>query len=408
MKIGIITFHSANNFGANLQVYSTIGYLKKYGIEPIVINWIPFDMEASSNQNMSLIQVEAHKKFIRNNLPCSEICRTDEDIIKVIENENIKGIIIGSDAVFRQRPFLWRIHLKKRGIILAKKPTIDWRFPNPFWGSFISLMKKQIPVIAMSVSSQNTQFRYIIGRFKIKMNSSLKQFELITVRDEWTRSMVKYLTNRAIIPSITPDPVFAYNQNIKDQISKKELTTKYSLPDNYILISFRSQNVVSMEWLHSFQLLAEKNNLKCVALTMPDGITFNHPFLTSIEPPLSPEEWYGLIKYSSGYIGENMHPVLVALHNGVPFYSFDSYGIVRYKFFVNDKSSKIYDILSIAGFLDNRINILGRSYKSPSPEEVIHQITNFDQRRCQIFSAQQQDRYNNMMKSILNLLVSQS
>jgi hypothetical protein len=408
MKIGIITFHAANNFGANLQAYSTAGYLKNIGMEPIVINWLPHDIEASSNLTMLSLQAEAHKKFIRNNLPCSEICRTDEDIVKVIENENIEGIIIGSDAVFRQRPFLTRIQLKKKGIIFKKKPTIDWRFPNPFWGSFISLMKKKIPVVVMSASSQNTQFRYILGSYRLKMKSSLKQFQLITVRDEWTRKMVNYLTNGDIIPSITPDPVFAYNQNIKYQISKKEICTKFNLPDNYLLISFRTENVVSNEWLHSFQLLAEEKDLKCVALTMPDGLTFQHPFSASVEPPLSPEEWYGLIKYSSGYIGENMHPVVVALHNGVPFYSFDSYGIVRFKFFVNNKSSKIYDILSAAGFLENRINILGRSYKSPSPESVFHKIINFDQGRCKTFSAHQLDKYNNMMKNVMSIFVSQS
>ena len=43
MKIGILTYHSVYNFGANLQVLSTVGYLKNNGFEPIVINWIPED-----------------------------------------------------------------------------------------------------------------------------------------------------------------------------------------------------------------------------------------------------------------------------------------------------------------------------------------------------------------------------
>lgn len=403
MKIGILTYHSVYNFGANLQVYSTVGYLKNNGFEPIVINWIPEDLEARYNRTIPLIQADAHKKFIKNYLPCSDICRTESDIVKVIENQNIRGIIIGSDAILQHKTLFSRIHLKKKGIIIDPKPETDVLFPNPFWGSFIPYLERNIPVVIMSASSQNTNFKYIRGNFKKGMNVFLNQFRAITVRDDWTRRMVIYLTNGIIIPSITPDPVFAYNQNIKDQYSKNEILKKFNLPENYLLLSLRSQNCVTKNWLDSFKLITEKNNLLCVVLPMPDGIKFDHPFSSVIELPLSPDEWYGLIRYSSGFIGENMHPLIVALHNEVPFYSFDSYGIIRYKFFVNEKSSKIYDILSRAGFLKNRISVLGKGYKCPSPEEVFCRITDFDFSKYHLFSINQQNSYNIMMKSITSL-----
>ena len=402
MKIGILTYHSVYNFGANLQVYSTVGYLKNHGFEPIVINWVPEDLEARYARTISPMQANSHKMFIKNFIPCTGICRTNEDIAQVIKNENIKGIIIGSDAVLQHIPLISRVRLTKRGIIY-EKPESDVLFPNPFWGSFIPFLKDKIPVVVMSASTMHSQFNYIRGGLKKQINSSLGQFKSITVRDEWTRSMVEYLTFGNIVPSITPDPVFAYNQNIEEQYSKEEILIKFRLPENYLLISFRRQNCVTKNWMNSFKLLAEKNNLQCVVLPMPGGIKFDHPYSSVIELPLSPEEWYGLIKYSSGFVGENMHPIVIALHNVIPFYSFDSYGIIKYKFFVNEKSSKIYDILYNAGFLNNRISVLGKGYKCPAPEEVFYRITNFDFSKCQLFSINQQTSYNMMMQNIISV-----
>ena len=403
MRIGILTYHYVFNFGANLQVYSTIEYLKNNGFDPIVINWIPEDLELRYKGNIPIVQADAHKKFIKDHIPCSEICRTDLDIAKLVEKSNIKRIIIGSDAVLQHKSFLSRVHLQRKGIIVDPVPGSDVLFPNPFWGSFIPSMKKKIPVSIMAASSMNTNYKYFRGNLKKKMNTSLSQFQSVTVRDDWTMKMVKYITNGKIIPSIMPDPVFAYNQNIKDQASKKDILNKFRLSDNYILLSFRNQRSVSKEWMQAFGLIAEKNNLQCVALTMPGGIKFDAPFPKSVESPLCPTDWYGLIKYSSGYIGENMHPIVVALHNSVPFFSFDSYGIVKYKYFVNEKSSKIYDLLSLSGFLKKRICRLGKGYRSPSPGSVFFQIKDFDFEKCKHFSINQLNKYNSMMESLLSL-----
>src|SRR5450759_3170891 len=101
MKIGILTYHSVYNFGANLQVLSTVGYLKNNGFEPIVINWMPVDLEARYNRTVPSIQAEAHKKFVRNYLPCTKLCRDEIDISNVIADQEIKGVLIGSDAVLQ-------------------------------------------------------------------------------------------------------------------------------------------------------------------------------------------------------------------------------------------------------------------------------------------------------------------
>ena len=404
MKIGILTYHSVYNFGANLQVLSTVEYLRNNGYEPVIINWIPLDLETSYDHNFPTIQAEAHKLFIQRYLPCTSICRDERGIAEVIEEYNIKGIIIGSDAVLQHHTTFSRIHFSRRGITLNAKPKSDVLFPNPFWGSFIPYLKEKIPVVIMSASSQNTDYKFINGSLRKKMEMFLKQFQSVTVRDDWTRKMIKHLSHGTIITNITPDPVFAYNQNVKEQYTKADIIKKFKLQEKYLLFSFYDTKVVSKDWLTSFKVLAEMNNLQCVALTMPNGMNFDPPFDSIIEVPLSPKEWYGLIKYSSGYIGEKMHPIVIALHNVVPFFSFDLYGIVNFKFIVNYKSSKIFDILSHAGLLKNRVSILRSSDKRPTPEYVFSQISNFDYEKCRLFSNNQLEKYNTMMKDISTIL----
>ena len=56
MKIGLLAYHAACNFGAFLQLLSTVEYIKKQGDEPMVINWIPKDF-SKDYEKRSLLKV---------------------------------------------------------------------------------------------------------------------------------------------------------------------------------------------------------------------------------------------------------------------------------------------------------------------------------------------------------------
>ena len=67
-----------------------------------------------------------------------------------------------------------------------------------------------------------------------------------------------------------------------------------------------------------------------------------------IEIPVSPIEWYLVIKNSKGYVGNNMHPIVSSIHNRVPFFVFDHY---TGKSIIGNKSylyqSKVYEVLAL-------------------------------------------------------------
>ena len=156
-----------------------------------------------------------------------------------------------------------------------------------------------------------------------------------------------------------------------------------------------------MQWLEEFQKMAKLNNIACVALPFPQGLLFNHNLDYEISSPLTPLDWYALIKYSKGYIGHNMHPIVVCLHNNIPFFSFDNYGLKRFRgLFLNEQTSKIYHILNEAKLLEYRISCLKKDFIRPSAEFVFNKIVNFT--GSENFSKLYYDRYIDMMDCITN------
>lgn len=404
-NIGILTYHCIPNFGAQLQVLSTVGYLRRYGYNPVVLNWFPKDLEEYYRNRVPNEQYECQYDFSQNQMPVSRLCRTQEELAVEISRLSLDGIIIGSDALFDYIPESWRYNISLRRF--KKMPifvTSNHRLPNPFWGSFNDFLKESIPFVGFSISSQNMPYRNLNKKEIRELKRLLLQFRYLTVRDRWTKDSVKYISGREV--SITPDPVFSFNDNLGDEITKQEICEKFKLPDNYILVSFLNP-LLSDDFVNNIiGLLESKTCSKCVSFPMPDIL---RRFKTEycIKQPLNPKDWYYLIKYSNGYIGERMHPIIVSLHNSVPFYCFDQYGakvviIPRIWSVFKPKSSKIYDILDRAGFLDNMCFF--SKIHNLTPERVVEKFLAFDRGKCERFSKQMLEEYNKGMDRMLTEL----
>ena len=405
MKIGILAYCSACNFGAQLQLLSTYMYLKNNGHFPIVINWIPADLEKKYAKNcppeqLSLFEAERNRLWKQ-----TECCHTAEEIATVIKKEGIDAIIVGSDAVLQHHPLLECVKFPTRSIVSRARPSSDTLFPNPFWGTFNDYLPQPIPVAVLSGSNQDSIFKYIGRDTRKKMEKYILQYKYVSVRDEWTREMIKYLTNGKVNPVVTPDPVFAFNQNAGDLVlSKEDLIRKFNLSENYIILSFHGAGIVSQQWIEDFQILAEKDGYQCVKLPYADREGYGR-IEKVISLPLSPLDWYGLIKYSQGYVGENMHPIIVSLHNGLPVFSFDNYGRKRFNGLITDDStSKINHILKLAGLDKNRLSTINKSFKLDNAQTVYQTLRATDASKISLFAEKYYEAYKANMETILNFL----
>lgn len=150
MKIGLLAYHAACNFGAFLQLLSTIEYVKKRGDDPIVINWIPKDFRKDYEKRSSPEVRALYAQLREIYYPMTEICETDKQVAKIIDEEGIDAVIIGSDAVLQHHPLRERIHFPCRRILYIGRPTSDRMYPNCFWGSFNKYLKYPVPVAVIS------------------------------------------------------------------------------------------------------------------------------------------------------------------------------------------------------------------------------------------------------------------
>ena len=355
-------------------------------------------------------QILSHFHFADLAFPLSNKCQIEEELILTIDSLNLDAIIVGSDALFKYVPLNKCRYFSKRRLkyIYNFTPLSCERIEgNPFFGDFLRKLQKKIPAATYAVSSQNCPFEVMTRKEKAAMRNALSNYLHITVRDAWTKKMIENITKTKDI-NIFPDPVFSFNKNCYLPIpSKQEILDKYGLADNYVLYSFSNWHVKE-EYITAIAEELERQNFLPVALPMPEKL-FPSKTKHHINLPLDPLDWYALIIHSKGFIGERMHPIVVCLHNVIPFYSFDEYGIFENKGFFSKKqvynpsSSKTYLIVSDAGLLKNL-----HSYKEglplPTPQYVVNAILAFDSAKCKSFASLNQKKYENGMKEVLESL----
>nr|WP_302334596.1 polysaccharide pyruvyl transferase family protein [uncultured Prevotella sp.] len=407
MKIGLLAYHAVCNFGAMLQLLSTYMFLKNHGHEPVIINWVAKDLENYYAQNTPISQIENQLKLRLQLWKETALCRTIKDVANIISNEQIDAVIIGSDAVAQHHPLFERIVFPCRNIIAINSVTSDVVFPNPFWGIWTDYLDKPVPVALMSAASQDSKYKYISKKLRKQMKERIMAFSYVSVRDVDTQKMFSFITEGQCCPSVTPDPVFAFNQNAASLVpSKEELMKKYGLSGKYMLISFKNEKRcnVSQTWLNKFQDIAKHHGIQCVSLPFSTSLSAGE-LESEIALPLNPIDWYALLKYSCGYIGNNMHPIVVCIHNTVPFFSFDNYGTKHANgLFCDSSTSKIRHILKVANLLDCRIASNSLFRRTPSPEHVFNKLQTFDKAKCKNFAQGYLNKYNEMMTKILERL----
>lgn len=398
-KIAVFTHFYVCNFGANLQALSTSSYLKKQGFDPVFINWTGYQKKLFTN--VSGAQQQAHYGFIRSHLSVSPDLENDEQIYDYLVNNEIFNVLLGSDAVFGLDTWLSRFHVDRKGFHLSNS-SADKQFPNPYWFTYL-LRDKRFKIAAMSVSSQNCYYQLLPSSWRKGLRKCLMRFDYISVRDSWTAKMVKSLSGRKVC--VTPDPVWGLNENYPQQVDKDTFLAKHEINQPYILLGFQPAYVEkSNRWIEEFINIAHKAGFICLPLPFAFGYLTNSKYDIQTKMPLDPLDWYNLIRFSSGYVGYNMHPVIASMHNCVPCFAVDNYGISLMKFFNLESSSKICDIMNKVGLGGYRKTIR-RFFTShdSSPLTVFNKLQNFDKSKMASSAEQQYEEYKTMMKSITKI-----
>lgn len=299
MKVGVITFHSANNYGAVLQTWALQKVLKDLNTTTGVINYHPdiidglydpMKLKRGFSRNLqrcklylrnrkSLIRYNKFQSFLKTRINLIGDYKTYKELVDA--KLNLDAYIVGSDQVWN--------------------PTHIGGYNPAYYLEFAEPSSRRISYAA----SLGTD--YILPKYKDAMEKSLKSFTSISVRERSIQNTISELVDRPV--ELVLDPTLLLNKEDYDEI---KVSSKYKEP--YILVYSIEKNPKLMEFANKIS----------VSLGLP--ILQRRPMsglINQIEPFYTSDagEFLGYIEEAEYVITNSFHGTVFSILYEKPFVS---------------------------------------------------------------------------------------
>lgn len=308
-RIGILTFHYSNNYGAVLQALALQKTLEAQGFNVEIINHVPakyrsigiFENLGLSRKNtktpikrkdiIKTINIMLRNSraitnkfddFRKTTMKLSN--QVDESTLEFILND-YDIIIVGSDQV-------WNPSQRKR-------PEYFLDYENKINGKKISY-------------AADSTVKEIKTKDMEKLKRSLDDFEVISVRNKHSFEFVKAITNKE--PSLVADPTILYDfENIK---------TKKEDRQDYILTYVLGEEIVGTHIKALEKIKKVYGNLPIYSIKIPT-IKFEVPnYSDRVFYNLGPKEWLSMFENAKFIYTDSFHGVLFSLKFNKPFLAY--------------------------------------------------------------------------------------
>lgn len=229
MKVGVVTFHNAHNYGASLQAWALQRVLKNLGTEPGIIHYHPESIDrlyVPPKQNTlkkklkyilkekyrnrvkdQVYKYHKYNKFIRDNFNLIGDFTEYDELKKA--NLNLDAYITGSDQVWNSD------HTNG--------------FDPAYMLDFAEEGKLKISYAA-SVGRE-----YILPQYREQFKESLKTYTSISVREASARPAITALTDKLV--SVVLDPTL-----LLDRKDYEDLKVPGKIKERYILVYMMEAN----------------------------------------------------------------------------------------------------------------------------------------------------------------------
>ncbi|TAH72108.1 MAG: polysaccharide pyruvyl transferase family protein [Anaerolineaceae bacterium] len=299
MKVGVVTFHSANNYGAVLQTWALQKVLEDLNITTGVINYHPdiidglydpmklkrglprrlLKMKLYIRNRKSLIRYNKFQSFLGTKLNLIGDYRTYKELEAA--NLNLDAYIVGSDQVWN--------------------PTHIGGFDPAYYLEFAEPASKRISYAA----SLGTD--YVVPKHKNAMEKALNSFTSISVRERSIQNEISELAGKPV--EVVLDPTLLLDKDDYDEIKVK---SKYKEP--YILVYSIEKNPQLMEFANKISVSLGMPILQ--RRPMNGLINQMEPFYTS-----DAGEFLGHIEAAKYVITNSFHGTVFSILYGKPFVS---------------------------------------------------------------------------------------
>ena len=301
MKIGILTFHCAENYGAVLQCYATQEFLKSQGHEVCVIDYRPNyllrpyqlihtkrikcskPLEAVVNLSKELIHIpkRCYLKWAYRRFSTTYLALTKRVTATSIPAE-LEAYVVGSDQI-------WNPKLTK-----GFDEVYFCRFPFP---------KERKKYIAYAASMEAKALDAAAEHY---YREALQQFDVLSVREQPLQQLLQPLTSQPVCQVL--DPTLMVPTTMWDNLS-----AKVRLPEKYVLVY---QGRSSHHTLRIAKEIARQIDAEVVVL----GTWF------SLEHKLcyrcvSPEGFVHAVRHAACVVTTSFHGTAFSIIFNRPFYT---------------------------------------------------------------------------------------
>lgn len=317
MKIGILTFHRAENFGAVLQCLALSHYLEEIGHQVMIldyrcqaiekqykiVNWnllkprriiwkrfFPFfrdllHYQYKKNRKKAYSSFRQKYLTITNPIYCIEQVPKDLDIY-----------ITGSDQVWNG----------------ALTNGLD----DFFWLNFP--VNKNAKKFSFAASCETTGYRYLEGNAK-KIKEILTQYSKITVREEVLKKQLQSYCNINNI-DVVIDPTLLLPKEFYTHLVKKPLE------ENYLLV-YHLRDIKNDGIRKYWECIAKEKNLQIIEI----HTNFNSQQTSNNKIGVGPEELLSYLYYADYVFTNSFHATILSILFHNEFYSVDDGQIARIK-----------------------------------------------------------------------------
>lgn len=327
MKIGIITFHRADNFGAALQCYALQTFLEQQGHDVHIIDYRCRAIEQVYyvlNPRLLFLRrnvIKAFKEYLfnlRNHADMIQKQISYKDFrskymhlipFRTNENNDIDAYIAGSDQI-------WNL-------------SLTHGYKEPFYLDFP--VKKNSLRISYAASSETAYFP-LFAKYTNQITPALSAFDSISVREPSLKGELKKYTSKNI--DVCVDPTFLIEQNIYEKILIKPQES------NYVLVYHMAEIAEAVDLAN---LIAKDRGLQVIEI----HANFKSPCGARHKKGLGPLQILGYIKYADTVITNSFHGTALSL-------------ILQKNLWVINKyrSARLSNILTLAGMRNRYITSL--------------------------------------------------
>lgn len=307
-KIGVITYHSAYNFGSVLQAYATQESIEKIGYSVEIVNYrmksqIKYYSMIHLNNGLKaflkdLLHLPQIGKYItrKNRFEqfIEELNLTKEfnEPEEVDEADGMFDIFVsGSDQI-------WNKHSNEL-------EESEWKYMYPYLLCFTN--KKKVSYASSIVNMKDEELTYIVDK--------VKKFDKISFREKASCDRFKSLFG--IESNEVLDPTLLLNS--EEWSSKIGTIPKKMINKKYILYYALEGVKKTRKIMPKLQKMAKRKGCVLVVITPLSCFTYSKGVINAIDA--GPKEFLGWIKGAELVITNSYHGTLFSVNLGTNFYT---------------------------------------------------------------------------------------